>query len=294
MNRSFHSLAGRAAALPGRAGLAPLISSELLGYEVIAALSCPATAGTLVLSGASALRFCHGAPRHLGVLEFSGGTEFDGGSFETVNDILEAFLGRKTDAVIEALPAPAGGGHRCWRLDIQADDIDLPARLAVTIDNRPVHRQEAAFLHGNYDLLPAGIEDVLVPARALPEILSDMVLDLAGADPMRIPAAAIWDISWMLKRGTALDQGLLQQGLIDRGRGPLSTDLESIIDGMGRLAGSVAFRDELRSSIPEQLAATTIDRPGVPEALARDAAAVLRQAGSMLTHRSAPADQFML
>ena len=208
----FRTLALRIAEEQGYAAILPVLEKELLHYEILAALDEARLLETLVFQGGTSLRLCYGSERFSEDLDFAGGKDFDGVEMRGIKAVLEKAIARRYDVDVQVKEprqrflekgnaAPLSVKVDCWQIQVITSPgrPDVPQqRIKLEVAAVPAHTKSIRALIVNYEELPYGYSNILIPVEEPEEIAADKLLALAISPYTRY--RDIWDLRWLTTR----------------------------------------------------------------------------------------------
>lgn len=267
---NFNSLVDRAMNTPGRAHMRPVITKELLHYDILFALDKDGLLDKLTFQGGTSLRLCYGAPRLSEDLDFVGGKDFVTAMLIAMKNCLEKYIGSRygLDITVKApnemssIPEYEEIKIDRWQIKVTTapERKDLPKqKVKIEVGNVPAYSREPRPLLQNYDFLPDGYSDTLVLVETLDEIMADKCISLVN-NQKYVRHRDIWDLHWLKRQGATLNANYIQSKIrdykADNYLGKLddrAAHLEDIIHGK-------AFRDEMSRFIPMDIQERTLQK----------------------------------
>ncbi|MDE0366505.1 MAG: nucleotidyl transferase AbiEii/AbiGii toxin family protein [Gammaproteobacteria bacterium] len=294
---TFNELVQRSVAGPGMAHLVDVIQKELLHYDVLACMARSGFLGNLVFQGGTALRLCHGAPRYSEDLDFATAPGFDVEALATFNARIESRMAQRY-GLPARLKAPkirhleTQGAqvvvHR-WQLvvDTAPDRPDLPSqRVKIEVAEVPAHTSEPRRLRRNYEHLPDGYENVLLPVETLREIMADKLIALPGSHAAgRTRNKDIWDLYWLSGKGVTPAPDLIAAKASDYALDDYADMIEQTLADLPALLGGEGFRATMRAFLDVQAFNETFGSPQFSSHLASVMHELLGQAKAIAFDR---------
>jgi len=208
----FMALAQRLAQSKGYETILPVLEKELLHYEILAALDEARLLDDLVFQGGTSLRLCYGAERFSEDLDFAGGKDFDGARMSSIKRVLETAIVHRYNVEVKVLDPkkralePGDAAQTsvqvdCWQIQVitSQDRPDIPQqKIKLEIAAIPAHTRSIRALIVNYEELPYGYSNILIPVEDPEEIAADKLLALAISSYTRY--RDIWDLRWLAIR----------------------------------------------------------------------------------------------
>ena len=297
----FNAMVERALAAGRFTHMRPVIEKELLHYDILHSLDRHRLLDGLVFQGGTCLRLCHGAPRLSEDLDFVGGVDFSAEQLDALKDCIEQDIGRRYGLEVIVKPPREVGTEPDerdvrvdkWQISVitAPDRPDIPRqRIKIEVAAVPAWTREVHALKRNYDFLPDGYEDILVPTESLTEIMADKLVSLINCRRY-VRHRDIWDLRWLAQHGARPDHALLQHKIDDyrvenwpQLAKAMRQDLPDIVHGK-------AFRDTLTRFIPADVQGRTLDREGFLEHLARETDQLFSQAQALLASEQGESDE---
>lgn len=279
MKIDFQGLVDRAMQDPKCAGLRPVVEKELLHYDILFALDHAGLLKDLTFQGGTSLRLCHGSSRFSEDLDFAGGRDFSNASLMRISEVLQDYLGRrygleisiKSPRELREMPENRGIIIDKWQVCVTTNPgrADLPRqRIKIEVANIPAYTRDIMPLERNYDFLPDGYQDVLIPVETLDEIMADKLLAFP-ASTQRIRHRDIWDLRYLSQKGAKPDVDLIRRKIEDYGVADWEAKLDAAVKGIAEVASSQPFRDEMERFISRDAWSRTFAREGFTQSLGR-------------------------
>jgi len=274
------------------AGMRPVVEKEVLHYDILYALDRAGLLRDIVFQGGTALRLCHGASRYSEDLDFVGGRDFRKEQLmEMRTCILDHIAPRyglevkvKNPREMEKDPLYFGVKTERWQIAVSTTPgrPDLKSqKIKIEVANVPAYTSEPRSPLRNYDLIPHGYSDVLVPTETIDEIMADKVVSLTACEN-RIRYRDIWDLAWLSQRSAKLRPELLEAKIDDYRIDGFRQKLESRIEGLLEVIRRPKFHDEMSRFITAKAQETSIERDGFKVFLANTVGDILGKADTLL------------
>ena len=207
----FDALVEQAMAAGEYAHMRPVIEKELLHYDILHCLDRHRLLDPLVFQGGTCLRLIHGAPRFSEDLDFVGGTDFSPDDLQNLKACIEQDIGQRYGLEVIVKPPralkqePDNRDVRVekWQISVitARRRPDIPRqRIKLEVAAIPAWTREVQALRRNYDFLPDGFEDILVPTESLEEIMADKLVSLINCRRF-VRYRDIWDLRWLAQQG---------------------------------------------------------------------------------------------
>lgn len=300
----FDALVDLALGIEGRGHMRAVVEKELLHYDILFALDRERLLDHLTFQGGTSLRLCHGSPRFSEDLDFVGGRDFDQARMAELGECLTTYIGERYGLPVEAKPPKAPGAGKegqgvqvaKWQLSVVTAPRrrDLPKqRIKLEVANLPAYTSTPQPLRLNYDFLPEGYADLLVPAETLDEVMADKLVSLVNTDRY-VRNRDIWDLRWLAQRGAAADPEILRRKIADYGVESYTERARETAARLPEIVAGRAFIDEMRRFLPTDVQARTLDREGFGGFLAREVGGSLEAAVRALRDEPGEAPEFTL
>jgi predicted nucleotidyltransferase component of viral defense system len=300
----FDALVELALEAEGYGQMRPVVEKELLHYDILFALDRSRLLDTLTFQGGTSLRLCHGSPRFSEDLDFVGGRDFDEARMAALGECLTDYIGDRYGLPVEAKsPRPSSGKGSGddirvakWQLSIVTAPRrpDIPKqRIKLEVANLPAYTREPQSLRLNYDFLPEGYADLLVPTETLNEVLADKLISLVNNERY-VRHRDIWDLRWLAQRGASVEPELLRRKIADYRVARWSERARETAAKLPEIVQGRAFIEEMRRFLPAQAQARTLDRAGFGAFLAREVGETLTTAANAIAPSAGEEQEFTL
>jgi len=297
----FDALVERAMAAGDYAHMRPVVEKELLHYDILRSLDANRLLDGLVFQGGTCLRLIHGAPRFSEDLDFVGGREFATGDLDDLAECIKQEIGGRYGLEVIVKP-PKALKEESDQRDIRVDKWQISVATAPQRPDIPRQRiklevaavsawtREVNALKRNYEFLPDGVEDILIPTESLDEIMADKLLSLINCRRF-VRYRDIWDLRWLVQQGAEPDKTLLEHKIEDYRAEQWSKWAGEMRRELPEIVHSKAFRETLSRFIPVDVQARTIEREGFLEHLVQSTDRLLDRALRLVAGNSQEADQ---
>ncbi|MBU2956114.1 nucleotidyl transferase AbiEii/AbiGii toxin family protein [Paracoccus sp. 1_MG-2023] len=283
---------------PDRAGLRPVIEKELLQYDILFALDQAGLLKRLIFQGGTSLRLCYGSSRFSEDLDFVGGVDFTNAELMQISDILQDYLDKryglevdvKSHREVRTLPENQGITIDKWQVVVTTSPGQnhiLRQRIKIVVTNIPAHTNTVMALERNYDFLPDGYQDLLIPVEELDEIMADK-LAAFPASTGRIRHRDVWDLRFLSQKGAKPDVELVRKKVADYGIVDWEPKLAAAVTNIVTVASSAEFRSEMDSFIARDAWKRTFARDGFTDLLGRTNQALLQEVHNAFAPTTAP------
>lgn len=270
-------------------GLRPVVEKELLHYDILYAMSKAGLLSDLVFQGGTCLRLCHGAQRYSEDLDFSGGPQFSPEKVEDIVQVLEGSIGSRYGLPVSVHPPKSKSGDKedpvhvsTWsiRVETRAARKDLPLqRIKIDIDTSLSHTRQVIQPNLNYEVLPEGYGNMLLPAQELREIMANklVALPVSIASRNRPRYRDIWDLRWLSRKNITPDPVMIQEKAAEHGVEDIVSDIEGAILELPEIMASREFSGEMSRFLPLHVRRDTLSNPDWIKALEMSSLDLLRQ-----------------
>ena len=284
----FDALVEQAMAAGEYGHMRPVIEKELLHYDILHSLDRHRLLDPLVFQGGTCLRLIHGAPRFSEDLDFVGGTDFTTDDLQNLKACIEQDIGRRYGLEVIVKPPralkeePDNRDVRVekWQISVITTRRrpDIPRqRIKLEVAAIPAWTREVQALRRNYDFLPDGFEDILVPTESLEEIMADKLVSLINCRRF-VRYRDIWDLRWLAQGGAVPNRMLLKHKIEDYDVRQWPEWAEDMRLQLPEIIYGKAFRETLDRFIPVDVQARTLEREGFLEHLTQSTDSLIEKA----------------
>lgn len=237
-----------------------IIQKELLHYDILYCLDKEGLLADLVFQGGTALRLCYNAPRYSEDLDFAGGNDVSLETFRPLKKRIESYIRDRYRLHVRVKEpktrilhsGQTDVGISRWWVSVITEPTrrDLPhLRVKLEVANVPALMPTVQRLYTNYDALPDGYEDLLIPVESTEEILADKLISLPTSKSVRY--RDIWDIAWLQRKNVQLNTKFVEQKVRDYGITNYDALLSQLIDRLPSLVTGVEFAQQMSLLLPE-------------------------------------------
>ncbi|MFG6082255.1 nucleotidyl transferase AbiEii/AbiGii toxin family protein [Paracoccus litorisediminis] len=280
---------------PAVAGLRPVIEKEILHYDILFALERGGLLRDIIFQGGTSLRLCHGGSRFSEDLDFVGGYDFSSRQLDQMRDCIMDHIGTRYGLEIAVKPPKEmkfdpnyqGVNTDRWQIAIvtSPERPDLPKqRIKLEVANVPAYTSELMSPLRNYDAIPHGYTDVLIPTETIDEIMADKIISLAACHE-RVRNRDIWDLAWLRQHKGEIIPDLIEQKIRDYRIENYEDKLAARIANLPAAIQGVEFRAEMARFIAPEAQKTSLARPGFLPFLTRQVTGIMKDAEKALYHR---------
>ena len=257
---------------PDMVGLENVVVKELIHYEILSSLDRHGILSGLAFHGGTALRLCYGASRLSEDLDFAGGPGFTRQDVAGISEVVRSHLVSRYGLEVSLKePKPrkkeiGGVAVDTWQITVvtNPEHLHLPRqRIKIDIATMVSRSTELQAIRKNYQVLPSGLEGLLVPVMSIQEILTNKLVSLpASAYRNHIRYRDIWDIAWLSLEGVSIKPEWLtgrmsEFGIVDYGERVAA--IQKILDEPVTIE---RFKEEMARFLPEEIMGRTFDRTG--------------------------------
>jgi|AntDeeMetagen681_2_1112603.scaffolds.fasta_scaffold04479_5 hypothetical protein len=293
----FETLVQLASDRSGGHQIKPVIRKEILHYDILYALDQRGLLDSLVFQGGTALRLCYGSQRLSEDLDFAGGRAFTADDAHAIKQCVEHHIGKRygLDVRVKEPKALRVEGDRGaqgqndvtvdkWQISVQTSPSrpDLPSqRIKLEIANVATYESAPCKLIANYDFLPNGYGDLLVPTESPTEIATDKMVSLVNNERY-IRHRDIWDLEWLSHNHGEPDMALLRHKIDDYNVRDYADKARAFARVLPAIVESTEFQNTMRRFVPAESAQRTLDKPKYREYLAQFVGRLLIEAADQL------------
>lgn len=291
-DQDFDALVERAMSAGDYAELRPVIEKELLHYDILHSLDRHRLLDGLVFQGGTCLRLCHGAPRFSEDLDFVGGAAFQAADVRSLAGCIEHDIGRryglevmvKSPKDLQREPAYREIRVEKWQISVitAPECPDIPRqRIKLEVAAVPAWTREIRSPRRNYEFLPDGYEDILVPTESLEEIMADKLISLINCRRF-VRHRDIWDLRWLSQKGARPERGLLLHKIADYRVERWTEWAEEMRDNLPDIVRGKDFHDTLRRFIPINVQTRTLGREGFLDHIIQSTQELIRTSQALI------------
>lgn len=262
-----------------RAGLRPVIEKELLHYDILFAMDDAGLLKGLTFQGGTSLRLCYGSSRFSEDLDFAGGVNFTNAELVQISEVLKDYLGKryglevnvKPPKEVRELPENQGITIDKWQVVVTTNpgQNHMPRqRIKIEVANIPAYTRTVQSLERNYDFLPDGYQDVLIPVEELHEIMADKLVAFP-ASTKRVRHRDLWDLRFLSQKGAKPDIDLVRKKVVDYGIEDWEPKLAAAVSNIVTVANSAEFRSEMERFIARDAWTRTFAKDGFTDFLGK-------------------------
>ncbi len=273
MNSSadYQLLVEQAMQVGGRAHMRPVVSKELLHYDILFSLDREGILDELTFQGGTSLRLCYGSARFSEDLDFAGGKQFSSATLQSLKLCIEKYIGDryglevtvKNPKELRDDPTYRDLNIDKWLVSIitSSGRPDIPKqRIKIEIANVDAHTKEPKALLSNYSFLPDGYEDTLVMVETLEEIMADKLISLVTTSKY-VRHRDIWDLRWLKQQGAEVSKELVAKKIEDYRISDYQLKLETMITRLPAIIEGASLRNELKRFLPTEVQERTLEKP---------------------------------
>lgn len=277
---NFQALVAKALENPNLAAMRPVIEKEILHWDLLYALDHGGLLNDLVFQGGTAVRLCYGGKRFSEDLDFAGGEDFEPRRLETMKECILDYLSnrygfdvavKEPKSLREEDPSYAERKVDMWQIAITTapERRDIPKqRIKLEVARINAYTSTPMPLIRNYDFLPDGYEDILVPTEDKSEILADKLISLP-ATQSHIRNRDIWDLAFLSQERATIRPDLVENKINDY---QIENYDDKLADMLGRVPGiidSKPFQSEMSRFLPADVYERTFSQAQFAEFLKR-------------------------
>lgn len=300
MKLDFEKIVNHAMKDPTVSGLRPVVEKEILHYDILYALERGGLLKHITFQGGTSLRLCHGGSRFSEDLDFVGGHDFAAGRLMEMRDCIMDHIGKryglditvKEPKEMKLDPLYFGVNTDRWQIAVTTSPArrDMPKqKIKLEVANVPAYTSELMSPLRNYDLVPHGYADILIPTETLDEIMADKIVSLVACQD-RIRNRDIWDLGWLKQRNAIVLPDLIEKKIADYRIEDYRGKLEDRIENLGALVARPEFLAEMTRFISLKAQRGSIKKAGFLPFLARQVGGILSEAHERLYDPSPEAE----
>lgn len=285
-NEDFNHLVDRAMQDKNYANMRPVVTKELLHYDILFSLDKAGLLDDLTFQGGTSLRLCYGAFRFSEDLDFVGGRDFSTDKVVGIKDCIEKYIGErygldvsvKEPNEIRKLLDYEDVKIDKWqvRMTISPERKDLPKqKIKLEIANIPAYTREPRAIRQNYEFLPDGYEDMLIMTESLDEILADKIVSLPSCQKY-IRHRDIWDLRWLRQHDAKIKIDLIRSKIEDYKIENYQERLTNMIGQLDEIVHGKPFMNELSRFIPIDVQERTLKKSKFLDFLANENVQILK------------------
>lgn len=248
----------------------PVVTKELLHYDILFALENEGLLDDLTFQGGTSLRLCYGAQRYSEDLDFVAGSEFSTEKVKGIKKCIEKYIGQryglevsvKEPKDLAAESEYTGVKVDKWQVSIitSPEKKDLPRqKIKLEIVNVPAYSRIPQSVKQNYNFLPDGYEDMLIMTETLDEIMADKLIALPNCQRY-IRYRDIWDLRWLKQHGANINMEFVRAKIQDYEVENYLEKLETVIKNLEKIVHSKEFMAEMARFIPIDVQERTLKK----------------------------------
>lgn len=289
---NFNQLVELAMQSTGFQHMRPVITKELLHYDILFCLEDNGLLDQLTFQGGTSLRLCYGGSRFSEDLDFVGGYDFSTTNLIDIKKCLEKYIGERYGLDIEVKEPKdlRGDSHNKdikvdkWQVKIttEPERRDLPKqKIKLEVANVPAYSRTPQSLKKNYDFLPDGYSDTIILTESLDEIMADKLVALVGCQRY-VRHRDLWDLRWMKQQGATVNADYVLAKINDYKEIGYSEKLHAFIDKLDEIIHGKDFLNELSRFIPMEEQRRTLQNPKFIELLINENRTLLKQVSEVV------------
>jgi predicted nucleotidyltransferase component of viral defense system len=289
---NFNQLVDLAMRSTGYAHMRPVITKELLHYDILYCLDDNGLLDALTFQGGTALRLCYGGVRFSEDLDFVGGYDFSTSHLVDIKKCLEKYIGKRYELQIE-VKEPKELADTLQHKDIKVDKWqvkittepkrrDLPKqKIKLEVANVPAYSKTPQSLIKNYNFLPDGYSDAVIMTKSLNEIMADKLVALVSCQRY-IRHRDIWDLRWLKQQGAAVNSKYILSKINDYKEKDYPQKLNALLDRLDKVVRGKDFMNEMSRFIPMDVQKRTLKKDKFIELLINENRSLLEQVSRIL------------
>lgn len=282
---NFNALVDRAMRESKFAHMRPVITKELLHYDILFCLDKAGLLNSLTFQGGTCLRLCYGAARFSEDLDFVSGGYFSTEQARDIKQCIETYIGERYELQVTVkepkdlltLPNYKDVKVDKWQVSITTfpGQKDVPKqKIKLEIANIPAYSREPRVLQKNYDFLPDGYEDTLIMVETLDEIMADKLVALPNCHKY-VRNRDIWDLRWLKQQGAKINRDYILAKVKDYKVENYPAKLKAMADRLDEIIHGKMFKDEMTRFIPMDVQERTLKKANFLDYLISEDKAIL-------------------
>jgi predicted nucleotidyltransferase component of viral defense system len=284
---NFNQLVELAMQATGHTHMRPVITKELLHYDILYCLEDNGLLDKLTFQGGTSLRLCYGGYRFSEDLDFVGGHDFSTSQLINIKKCLEKYIGHRYGLHIEVkeprelAEAPQNKDIKVdkWQVKIttEPEQRDLPKqKIKLEVTNVPAYSRTPQSLKKNYDFLPDGYSDIIIMTESLDEIMTDKLIALVSCQRY-IRHRDIWDLRWLKQQGANVNADYILAKINDYKEKNYLQKLNLLLSRLDEIVHGGDFKTEMSRFIPMAIQSRTLQKEKFIEHLYHENKALLEQ-----------------
>lgn len=293
---NFNLLVERAMNIAGRSRMRPVVTKELLHYDILFSLDKGGLLDKLTFQGGTSLRLCYGAPRFSEDLDFVGGREFVTANLINMKNCLEKYISDRYGLEISVKePKEMASIAKYqdikvgkWQISLTTspEKKDIPKqKIKIEVANIPAYSRVPRPLQENYEFLPDGYSDTLIMTETLDEIMADKLVSLVGCQRY-VRYRDIWDLRWLKQQGAKINSDYILAKIHDYKENEYPEKLKTMLDRLDAIVRGKEFRDEMSRFIPTDVLERTLQKEKFIDFLITENKSMLLQVEEIIHHLS--------
>ena len=284
---NFNRLVELAMQSTGYTHMRPVITKELLHYDILFCLEDNGLLDKLTFQGGTSLRLCYGGSRFSEDLDFVGGHDFSTSQLINIKKCLEKYIGNRYGLQIE-IKEPRELAEATQHKDIKVDKWqvkiiteperrDLPKqKIKLEVTNVPAYSRTPQTIKKNYDFLPDGYSDVIIMTESIDEIMADKLIALVSCQRY-VRYRDIWDLRWLKQQGAAIVAKLILSKIDDYNENNYLQKLNSLLNRLDEIIRGRDLKSELSRFVPMDVQNRTLKKDKFIELLLNENKDLLKQ-----------------
>ena len=284
---NFNHLVDLAMQSTGYVHMRPVITKELLHYDILFCLEDNGLLDQLTFQGGTSLRLCYGGIRFSEDLDFVGGYDFSTSHLIDIKKCLEKYIGTRYGLEIEVkepkemaeVPKYKDIKVDKWQVKITTEPRkrDLPKqKIKLEVANVPAYSRTPQSLKHNYDFLPDGYSDTIIMTESLDEIMADKLVALVGCQRY-VRHRDIWDLRWLKQQGATVNSSYIRAKIKDYKEKDFSQKLDLFVQQLDDIICGKEFMNEMSRFIPMDVQRRTLQKDKFIELLINENKTLLGQ-----------------
>lgn len=267
---NFNLLVDRAMSAKNLAHMRPVVTKELLHYDILFALEKDRLLEKLTFQGGTCLRLCYGSQRYSEDLDFVGGKNFSSSDMLSIKKCIEKYIGERYGLeIVVKEPKELAQELRDadikinkWQISITTspERKDIPKqKIKLEIANVPAYSRVPQALRQNYEFLPDGYEDTLIMTETLDEIMADKLISFINSQKI-IRHRDIWDLHWLKQQDSKINPDYILLKIKDYAINNYFEKLQEKMSHLDEIIRGKDFKNEILRFIPVDAQERTLQK----------------------------------
>jgi predicted nucleotidyltransferase component of viral defense system len=269
---NFKAIVDEAMLSEGLGHMRPVVEKEILHYDILFALDKAGLLKSLTFQGGTSLRLCYDSNRFSEDLDFAGGKSFASNDLAKIKNCLEQYLGArygleitvKEPKILRDLPEYAEIKVDKWQVAITTAPTQkdmAKQKIKIVVANVDAYTTQPKVLIQNYQGLPDGYSNTLIPVETLDEIMADKLISLANTTKY-VRNRDIWDLVWLKQKRAIINIELISRKIADYKIEDYLSKVSAIQAKLRNIVNGEQFKSEMQRFIPVEVQDRTLNKEG--------------------------------